>query len=230
MRLHHYLTIFALLFAPVLANAAETDLNEPLEGAHYIRIVPAQPTSVGDGKVEVVELFWYGCPHCFRLEPHIEKWKEKLPDNVVFKQIPGVMNPKWESHARAYYAAETLGVLDKTHKKLFEALHIDRKRIFSQSELADFFEQQGVDRKKFLNAYRSFAVSTKVRRSKLIGQANGINGVPTIIVNGKYHTSGTLTGSNEGMLQVTDTLIKQELSEIEVAKKPVTESKAASVQ
>jgi thiol:disulfide interchange protein DsbA len=230
MRLHHILITISLLLAPILATASESNLNDPLEGAHYIRIVPAQPTTVSEGKIEVVELFWYGCPHCFRLEPYLKKWKETLPENVVFRQIPGVMNPKWESHARAFYAAEVLGVLDKTHQQLFDALHIDRKRIFSQSELADFFEQQGVDREKFLNAYRSFAVSAKVRRSKLLGQANGISGVPTIIVNGKYHTSGTLTGSNAGMLQVTDALIKQELAESEIAKKQVSEKQTVSAQ
>ena len=177
----------------------------------YTEVNPPQPTDTGN-KIEVIEFFWYGCPHCYRFHPLLEEWKASLPDDVVFKPVPGVLNPSWVNHARAYYAAEVMGVVDKLHDPLFQALHKQRKRIFKMDDLADFAAEQGIDRDKFLATMTSFAVETSIRRSQQLARAYRINGVPTIAINGKYLTSGSLAGSYPRAIQIMNELIEKERS------------------
>jgi len=201
---------FIALFSAFSANA-EVQIKGAMEGVHYEVIKPAQPTSAPDGKIEVTELFWYGCPHCFKFEPYVKSWLKQKSDNVTFKQVPAMLSPKWEGHARAYYAAEALGITDKIHEPLFVALHVEKKRIFKEKDILDFVESQGIDRKKFANAYRSFAVSSKVQQSKKLGQAFNLSGVPSVVVNGKYLTSASHTGSFEGLVVLMNSLAEAEL-------------------
>lgn len=191
---------------------AEVNLSDAMEGVHYVTIKPARPTSAPAGKIEVAEFFWYGCPHCFQFEPYIKGWLKKKSDKIVFKRIPAMSTPKWRNHARAYYAAEVLGILDKIHEPLFIALHVEKQPIFTEEEIIDFIENQGIDRKKFTDAYHSFAVSTKVQRSRQLTMAYKINGVPSIVVNGKFLTSASHTGSLEGLIALTDQLAQAEIS------------------
>ncbi len=179
------------------------------QGQGYELVNPPQPTATGD-KIEVVELFWYGCPHCFRLEPSIKRWLESKPADVEYVRIPAILPPAWELLARAYYVAEALGKVEEIHDPLFNAIHAERQRIGTQDALADFFAAHGVDRDTFDKTFRSFSVETKIKRAKLMSERYGINGVPAIIVNGKYRTSGSLAGSNANMLRVVDQLIAQE--------------------
>ncbi|MCW8963074.1 MAG: thiol:disulfide interchange protein DsbA/DsbL [Gammaproteobacteria bacterium] len=203
-----------IVFLTAFSAYAEEDLKGAMEGVHYIAIKPAQPTSAPAGKVEVTELFWYGCPHCFKFEPYVKGWLKKKSDNIVFNRIPAMLTPKWESHARAYYAAEVLGVLDKVHEPLFIALHVEKKRLFKEEDILDFVESQGVDRQKFANAYRSFAVSAKVQQSKKLTQAYKINGVPSVVVNGKFLTSASHTGSFEGVVVLMNQLALAEIDSL----------------
>jgi len=179
------------------------------EGVHYERVVPAQPTSTV-GKVEVLEIFWYGCPHCFRFEPYVERWLKKKPENAQFVRLPGIFRPSWEAHARAYYTAHLLGVFEKVHKPLFNALHLEKRKIGTEDALRDFFAGFGVDKKEFIKTYKSFAVSTRVKRAKTMTSRYGIDGVPAVIVNGKYRVSSRLTGSNAEMLKVINYLVEKE--------------------
>lgn len=178
-------------------------------GEHYEVISPAQPTSSKD-KVEVVEMFWYGCPHCFRLEPFVERWLKKKPANVKFVRMPGVFRPSWEIHARAYYTAEILGVVDKVHRPMFDAIHEMKQRMNTEPAILALFKKHGVTEKDFKRVFRSFAVETKLRRAKDMGTRYQAKGVPALIVNGKYRTSGHAAGSNSKVFKVVNHLIKME--------------------
>jgi thiol:disulfide interchange protein DsbA len=178
-------------------------------GEHYEIISPAQPTNSKD-KIEVVELFWYGCPHCFRLEPFVERWLKKKPANVKFVRMPGVFRAEWEIHARAYYTAEILGVVDKVHRPMFDAIHEMKQRMNTESSILALFKKHGVPEKDFKRVFRSFAVETKMRRAKDMGTRYQARGVPALIVNGKYRTSGHAAGSNSKVFKVVNQLIKME--------------------
>ena len=201
---------FIILLSAFSAHA-EVEIKGAMAGVHYEVIKPAQPTSAPDGKVEVTEFFWYGCPHCFKFEPYVESWLKQKSENVTFKRIPAMLNPKWESHARAYYAAEVLGITNKIHEPLFIALHVEKKRIFKEEDILNFVEGLGVDRKKFAGAYHSFAVSAKIQHSKKLGRAYNLSGVPSVIINGKYLTSARHAGSFEGLVVLMNSLAESEL-------------------
>jgi len=200
----------ALIAAALLTVAAVPALAEDyVSGQHYQLVSPPQGTSTGD-KVEVVELFWYGCPHCFQFEPVVDHWLENKPANVEFVRMPAVFARNWEVHARAYYACEQLGVLDKVHKPLFQALHVDKRRLFTQEELAAFFAELGVPEADFNTAYDSFDVDKKTRHAIAMTRAYGISGVPSLVVNGKYRSSAQAAGTYEDLLKVVDHLAAKE--------------------
>jgi len=181
-----------------------------VEGVDYQLIEPAVPTSDPD-KVVVTEIFWYGCPHCFRFEPFVEKWAESIPDGVVFEQVPSAINAAWTVHARAYYAFKMMGVQEQLHKKLFNAIHVQRQRLNNLDSIAEFVAEQGLDEKEFRKQYASFPVETLIRKGKQKELHYGLEGVPTIIVNGKYRTSGVMAGNFSRLLQIIDFLVAEEL-------------------
>jgi thiol:disulfide interchange protein DsbA len=181
------------------------------EGAGYITLANPQPTSSGD-RIEVVELFWYGCPHCYELEPHIHKWLESKPDDVEFVRLPAIVGPRWELFAQAYFTAEMLGVLEKIHPALFDAIHEKHMKINDEAALEAFFVEQGVSAEDFRNTFSSFAVAVKMNTTKMMTRRYAITGVPTVIVNGKYSTSGRQAGSTAGIIDVVQYLIEQERS------------------
>lgn len=201
------LVFLLAMVAMPLAFGAENKRFD--EGIEYQLINPPQPTT-NPAKVEVVELFWYGCPHCFVFEPYLNAWLERKPANVEFIRIPATLNPGWSIHARAYYTAEVLGVLDKIHEPLFHAIHVQKRKLDNEAALAAFFAAQGVSEEDFRKTFNSFAVETKLRRAAGLVQRYGVSGVPAIIINGKYRTDGSLAGSYENLLQVMDYLIRKE--------------------
>ncbi len=200
-------TFFAFALMGMTANSSFAASYKA--GEHYEVISPAQPTSSKD-KIEVVEMFWYGCPHCFRLEPFVERWLKKKPANVKFVRMPGVFRPSWEIHARAYYTAEILGVVDKVHRPMFDAIHEMKQRMNTEPSILALFVKHGVPEKDFKRVFRSFAVETKLRRAKDMGTRYQAKGVPALIVNGKYRTSGHAAGSNSKVFKVVNQLIKME--------------------
>jgi thiol:disulfide interchange protein DsbA len=197
-----------LLLLPFSVAAAEV-AQEYAEGTEYLRLSTPQPTSTTD-KIEVVELFWYGCTHCNDLEPFIAKWLETKPDDVEFVRLPAIVGPKWEPLAQAYFTAELLGVLDKTHPALFESIHVKNQKYADEEQIMEFFVSQGVSEEEFKNAFNSFAVSVKMNNAKLMTRRYAITGVPTVIINGKFSTSGKLAKGNANILKVVDFLVVQE--------------------
>ena len=183
-----------------------------VEGTDYQTISPAVKTSQPD-KVVVTEVFWYGCPHCFRFEPFVERWSASLPEGVIFEQLPSSLNPRWIEHARAYYAFKMMNALDQTHKALFDAIHLKRQRLNSLDALAEFAVEQGLDEKLFRENYFSFPVETQIRKNIQKEKRYGHRGVPAVIVNGKYLVSASLAGSNERMLDIMNYLVGLELSQ-----------------
>ena len=179
------------------------------ESIGYETLSPAQPTQNPE-KIEIIEFFWYGCPHCYSFEPLLEKWKKTLPANVEFIRLPAAFNELWSKHAKAYYTAEALGVVEKMHADFFEAIQNGKEKLDTETSLAAFFVAHGVTESQFKEAYNSFTVDSKMRQAPLMASRYGITGVPAIIVNGKYKTNGTLAGSHEKMIEVMDKLIKEE--------------------
>jgi thiol:disulfide interchange protein DsbA len=179
------------------------------EAVGYETITPAQPTH-DTTKVEVIEFFWYGCPHCYDFEPLLNKWKETLPKNVEFIRQPAAFNETWTKHAKAYYTAEALGVADKLHADFFEAIQKKGEDLETEEQLAKFFVAHGVKEADFHEAYNSFPVDAKIRQAGAMAARYGITGVPAIIINGKYKTNGKLAGSHEKMIEVMNKLIAQE--------------------
>jgi thiol:disulfide interchange protein DsbA len=179
------------------------------QGQDYIELSNPQPTSSGD-KIEVVELFWYGCPHCYHLDPFLEDWVASKPDDVEFVRMPAILGKRWGLLAKGYYTAELLGVVDKIHPALFEAIHEDKKKINDEAALQDFFVAHGVSAEDFKNTFNSFAVNVKANNARQMTRRYAITGVPTIIVNGKYSTSPGLARSNEGVIKVMNYLVEKE--------------------
>jgi len=179
------------------------------EPVGYEAVSPAQPTA-NPAKIEVIEFFWYGCPHCYSFEPILEKWVKALPKNVEFIRQPAVFSDLWGKHAKAYYTAEALGVVDKIHADFFDAIQEKKQKLETEDELATFFAAHGVKDSDFRSTYNSFLVDAKMRQATGMAARYGITGVPAIIINGKYKTNGTLAGSHEKMIEVMNQLIKQE--------------------
>ncbi|MET0067972.1 MAG: thiol:disulfide interchange protein DsbA/DsbL [Candidatus Thiodiazotropha sp.] len=201
--LKRFYLLLLLALTPVVTQAAEW-------GEGFDPIDPPVATSVPEGKVEVLEFFWYGCPHCYHMEPQLQSWLEKKPENVVFSRVPAPLNPKWTPHAQFYYAAEALGLADKLHEPLFEAIHDKKRRLFDKKSLIDFAVEQGADREKFTEAWDSFGVYVKVQNAKKLAQRYQLSGVPAVGINGKYLTSGSLAGTYSKMFTILDQLVAEE--------------------
>ncbi len=200
----------AILLSALMSNVATAAIDEGIE---YKLVTPVQPT-ITKKKIEVVELFWYGCPHCYYLEPDLEDWLAKKPDNVVFYRVPAVFNLAWALHARAFYTAKSLGLFDagKTefHKAFFNEIHKNKKGLNNKNSIKAFFARFGVSAEDFNNTFDSFAVNTKVNRAATLSKRYQVEGVPSLIVNGKYRTDGPMGGGRKGMLKIVDFLIKKE--------------------
>jgi thiol:disulfide interchange protein DsbA len=206
---------FLILLAPLLlaSTGAGAQPSAPaldLRG-QYEAVMPPQPTQT-PGKVEVVELFTYGCPHCYELEGPLKQWLARKPDYVAFTRMPAVFgnNRLWLVHAQAYYTADALGVLGRVHPAIFEAIHERRRPLDTRERLRTFFQEHGVAEADFDRAWDSFGVQSRIRQAASLTERYGIDGVPAVVVNGKYRTSGSLTGSFANLLRVIDTLAAQE--------------------
>ena len=177
-----------------------------VEGTHYVKL--SQPIAVASaGKVEVVEFFWYGCPHCFALEPALEQWLKRLPPDVNFRRAPVAFSPQHETHQRLYFALEAMGQLEALHRKVFNAIHVERKRLLSEADIAAFMAAQGQDGAKLVETMKSFGVQTKARQAKQLSEAYRIDGVPAIGVQGRWYTSSAMAGGHERTFVVADHLI-----------------------
>ena len=198
--------LLAVLFLFCFTGVAQAE--DYKEGTHYLSV--AQQSTDSSDKIEVLEFYWYGCPHCNVFDPILEKWLESKPDNVDFKRVPAVFRPEWKVHARTYYALTVLDAVEKYHSKIFAEIHKNKKRLDTLDAITDFLVAQGINRDEFIGAYNSFAVDNMVR--KAIKQLKGykIEGVPAMAVNGKYVVTGKNAGSYENMIRIVDYLVKKE--------------------
>ncbi|MDX1634527.1 MAG: thiol:disulfide interchange protein DsbA/DsbL [Marinobacter sp.] len=199
----------AVLLLALASFGAQAQSTEFREGEHYRALSNPVPTGSGD-KIEVAEVFWYGCPHCYSFKPLIEKWEQDLPEDVQFELLPAALGQSWEPHARAFYTVKALDKFEQTHDALFDALARDRKPLNDAESLADFLSEYGVDPEKFVKTFNSFGVNAKMQQAQAKIRGARITGVPAMLVNGKYVVSASLAGSHEQMLEVVDYLIEKE--------------------
>ena len=178
-----------------------------VEGRQFTRLHTPQPTEVAQGKIEVIEFFWYGCGHCGKIEPLLKSWRKQLPADVVFRKVPATLNDNWKPGARIHYTLEAMGLLDRLGDAVFDAMLNQRINLSNEAVLFDWVAKQGVDRKAFTDTYRSFSVDAKVRKAVEMTQEYGFGGVPAIVVGGKY-SPGPELRSHAEMLKVTDFLIE----------------------
>ena len=196
-----------LATALIVFLAAGVAQAQPVAGVEYRQLATPQATDI-PGKIEVVEFFWYGCPHCYEFEPVLSPWLKKLPKDVYFRRIPAMFNEEYAQGARAFYALEALGVEERLHKALFDAIHTgSRLRVADEAALSAWLGKHGVDTKKFAAAYRSFSVEAKMKRAAQLTQAYKIDGVPTMAVDGKYVVNTDNIRSFQHLLSITDYLI-----------------------
>jgi len=195
---HRRRTVFAaLLLSPLAAFAYGSD-------AAFTELKPEQPVET-TGKVEVVEFFWYGCPHCHRLEPLLEKWVPKLPAGVAFRRVPAILNQRWARDAGIYYTFDALGLTEKLHRPFFDAIHGERLRTDDQKALEEWLRRNGVDPARFEQTLKSFGVQPRVRRASQLSVSYKLDSVPTLAVHGRY----TIEAGRgfEAMLKTADELI-----------------------
>jgi thiol:disulfide interchange protein DsbA len=186
----------ALGAAPLVAPLAS------FAQANFIEIVPPVPVDSAPGKIEVIEFFWYGCIHCYNLEPRLEAWLKKLPSDAEFKRIPAVFNARWAADAATFYAFEAMGVLPRVHKPFFDAIHRDHLDSANPQALDEWLGKNGVDPRKFQETVKSFGVQSKVRRASQLTVASKIDGTPALTVQGRY-----MIGGSDSMLDTASKLI-----------------------
>jgi protein dithiol oxidoreductase (disulfide-forming) len=194
------------LVAILLAALAGLPFAAGAQQIQYGELNPPQPVET-QGKIEVIEFFWYGCPHCYTLEPYIETWLKKLPPDVQFRRVPAVFNSRWAHDATIFYTLESMGVLDKLHRPLFDAIHKSNLRTDNEAALSEWLQKNGVDPKKFTETMKSFGVQSKLRRATQQTVAYKIDGTPARAVAGRYTVSAEQGRTQQGMLQAVDGLV-----------------------
>lgn len=200
----------ALVAAPALALSPVLAQNRsPEEGVDYVTLDKRLNSEAPQGKIEVIEFFWYSCPHCNAFEPKLEAWIKRLPSDVVLRRAPVAFRDSFVPQQRLYFALETLGKVDELHRKVFYAIHVERQALDNQERIADWMEKQGQDKAKFLEAYNSFTAQTKSRRATQLQNEFKVQGVPSMGIAGRFYTDGSLAGTMDRALLVTDYLISE---------------------
>lgn len=175
------------------------------EGFDY-RILPTPQPLESKGKVEVIEFFWYGCPHCYDFEPELNVWLKRQPKDVIFRKVPVAFRDDLMPHSQLFYALEAMGKGDALNDKVMYAMHKENKRLMTENEIADWVTTQGIDRNIFLATYRSFAVVSKARAARQMADTYRIDGVPTVVMQGRYMTSPSIAGTKAKAISVMEHL------------------------
>jgi len=197
-------TVALALAAPARAQST------PVEGTQYVKLSQPVSTIAPPGKIEVIEFFWYGCPHCNAFEPALEAWVKKLPADVAFRRVPVAFREEpFVAHQRIYYALEALGQVEAMHRKVFYAIHNDKQRLASPADIQAFMVKNGIDGAKFMDAYNGFGVQAKTKQARQLSEGYKIDGVPALGIHGRFFTSGTLAGTAERSLEVANFLIER---------------------
>jgi protein dithiol oxidoreductase (disulfide-forming) len=193
---------------PLAANAqGPAAAKKPVEGTDYLSLDKRVPSDVGAGKIEVIEFFWYSCPHCNAFEPQFAAWKKAAPKDVVVQRVPVRFRDDFEAQQRAYYVFESLNLVDAMHGKLFHAIHTERQQLNSAPALAAWADKNGLPEKKFMETFNSFGVASKARRATQLQEAFKVQGVPALGVAGRFYTDGSLTQTMDRALQVAEYLL-----------------------
>jgi protein dithiol oxidoreductase (disulfide-forming) len=183
----------------------------PVEGRDYLRLSTPAPTALAgtDKKVEVVEFFWYGCPACNAFEPYLESWAAKVPADVSFRRVHVGFSVPQQLHQKLFFTLERMGLLDKLHKRVFAAMHVQKLRLMNEADIVAWVKAQGVDEAEFTGLFRSMPVDSKGRQARALIDAYHVDGVPMIGVQGRYTTSGSMAGRGDRVLSVTDFLVQR---------------------
>ncbi len=201
-------------FLPFMAQAQDATTapasGEKYQAGKHYKVIPAPVRTANQDKIEVNEVFWYGCPHCFHFEAILEPWVKKLGSDVDFERTPAVWRPAMEVHARAYYAAKQLNVLDSMHIIIFKAMQEEKKALANEAEVVALFTAHSIDEASIRKAYDSFSVQSQTRQADARARSYGVEGTPELIINGKYRISSNEAGSQEAMLDVANFLIEKE--------------------
>ena len=192
-----------------LSTTALAQAPAPREGADFLVLDKPAPVEAPAGKIEVVEFFWYSCPHCNRFEPALEEWIKKAPKDVMVRRVPVSFRPDFEPQQRLYYVLEAMNKVDELHKKVFLAIHGEKQLLNTAELIAVWAEKQGLNKAKFLEMYNSFGIATKARKATQLQDAYKVDGVPALGVAGRFYTSGELAKNMDRALQVTDYLVIQ---------------------
>jgi thiol:disulfide interchange protein DsbA len=190
-----------------LPGMALAQLKKPESGTEYQVLEKRAAVEAPPGKIEVVEFFWYSCPHCNRFEPQLEAWIKKLPPDVAMRRVPVAFNASFEAQQRLYYTLEAMGKVDELHGKVFQAIHKEGQQLNKEDTILSWAEKQGLDKARFKDLFNSFMVASKIKRASQLQEAYRVPGVPALGVAGRYFTDGDLTGNMERALQVVDFLI-----------------------
>jgi protein dithiol oxidoreductase (disulfide-forming) len=197
---------FRKALMPFLMLLAATFTAAAVHAADFAPVSPPQPTE-SDGKIEVIEFFWYGCPHCYALEARVAEWQKTLPPDVVFKRVPAYPSESWGQLARLFYTIEAMNLLPQMHQKIFDAIHKDNVNLVNPKIRDQWLAKNGVDPAKYAEMEKSFTVATNLQRAKQMTMNYKVDSVPRLVVNGKYYTSGELAGTPEHIFPVVNELI-----------------------
>jgi thiol:disulfide interchange protein DsbA len=192
-----------------LPGALFAQARKPEEGTEYLTLGKVVPVEAPPGKVEVIEFFWYACPHCNAFEPRLDAWIRKQPADVVVKRVPVAFRDDFVPQQRLFYVLEAMGKLDELHAKVFHAVHVNREPLNREELILEWAAKQGLDSAKFKEMYNSFSVSSKARRAAQLQDAYKVQGVPSLGIAGRYYTDGTIARSMDRALQVTDYLVAE---------------------
>jgi len=204
------IAVIASLVSPLQVQAQAP--SKYVEGTHYQRIEAPAKTRKGD-KIVVTEVFWYGCSHCNQFQPIFEAWGKQLRDDVVIDHSPAIWNKPMIVHAHLFYTVKAFRLEDKMHREIFDAMHLDKKRLASKEQIFPLFEKHGISEVDFTKTFDSFGIKSQVQQANARARGYGITGTPEVVVNGKYRISGRMTGSQGEMLNVASYLIAKERRE-----------------
>ena len=200
--------MFTLLifFSGTAASQQSVELQRPIRAEIEYRVIKPQPLSVSSG-IEVIDFFWYGCPHCYNLQPALERWISRKPADVTLRRIPVVLRDSWAPHARIYYTLEALGEVERLHQRVYYSYHVEELAMSKPEVMSDWAVRNGIARERWDEAYNSAAVQRKVEEAARLSRAYSVAGTPSLVVNGRYLTSSSMSESMNGLIAILDGLI-----------------------
>ncbi len=206
------IAILSIAFAVTHSNAQTSVAKPSLSAGSFKPVSQVFPVSTGE-KIEVAELFWFGCGHCFALEPSLKQWKKTMPSNATFVKVPAIFSSRWEFHGKAFYTMKSLDVPEQAYDAFFQSIHVKRKQINSLNALVSFLSAYDKSEEEVTSAFNSFEIDSKVRAAKKISKQSGATGVPSIVVDGKYLTTQSMTNGVTNMFKTVDLLVEKAAAE-----------------